>query len=221
MDLKKKIETGHLILDGAMGTYFSAKHPDFPYPCELANLEYPQAVQETHRKYIEAGADVIKTNTFTASPSNKDFSGDKFEEVIRAGCRLAGKAAEESGRDVAVLGDIGPLVGVSEDFTEMIYRNIVDVFIDEGITNFLFETNSNSFGILKTAAYIRTRVKDAFIMVSFAVQTDGYTREGVYYQDLLREMGRSGLVDVTGLNCILSALQIRTKGSVNTVSGSS
>ncbi|MBR2779697.1 MAG: bifunctional homocysteine S-methyltransferase/methylenetetrahydrofolate reductase [Firmicutes bacterium] len=210
MTINEKLKNGFLILDGAMGTYFSEQYPDFPYPCEYANLEMPEAVRSIHKEYIEAGAEVIKTNTFSANPVNEAFSGEQYAEVIRAGCRIAKEAAEEAGRETGILADLGPLTGTDGEYAAQIYRKMIDVFLSENVTDFLFETNSNCFGIREAAEYIRSRVPEAFVMVSFAVQTDGYSREGFYYLDLFREMTSSGLIDAVGLNCILSALHMNS-----------
>lgn len=219
MDIRQKLQNNRLILDGAMGTYFAELHPDSAYPCEYANIENPDAVRAIHKEYLDAGADVIKTNTFSASPVHEAFSGETFREVIRAGCRLAGEAVESCDREVGILADIGPMTGTDGEFAEENYRAVIDTFLDEGVTDFLFETNSNCFGIREAAEYIRAAAPEAFIMVTFAVQTDGYTREGFYYQDLFRDMTSSGLVDAVGLNCVLSALHMRGLLQQASVSG--
>ena len=82
MDIKEYIKEKTLILDGAMGTYFSEKFMDYNGPCEMANIDAPDQVLQIHREYIEAGADAIKTNTFSVSPLNDVFSGERLEEVI-------------------------------------------------------------------------------------------------------------------------------------------
>ena len=71
-----------------------------------------------------------------------------------------------------------------------------------GAKNFLFETLSSDVGIVEAVKALRVAVPDAFVMVSFAVLPDGYTREGLLFRDLLRRMEQSGVVDAVGLNCV-------------------
>ncbi len=208
MDLKEYIKDHKLILDGAMGTYFAQKYPSYPHTCELANLYDRDKVLEIHREYIEAGADAIKTNTFYVNPDSDVFADSRYIDVIRESVSIARQAVEESGRDVAILADIGPVSSVDAKYRMGIMEMICDVFIDEGIHDFIFETNSNSRGIRETAKYIRSRIPDAFIIVSFAVQTDGYTLAGLHFTDLFRKISESGAVDVVGINCVLSALHM-------------
>ena len=65
-----------------------------------------------------------------------------------------------------------------------------------------FETLSSDVGIVEAVKALRVAVPDAFVMVSFAVLPDGYTREGLLFRDLLRRMEQSGVVDAVGLNCV-------------------
>lgn len=208
MNIREHIRDQKLILDGAMGTYFEKKYPSYLYPAEMANLKDPEYVLSIHRDYIEAGADMIKTNTFSANPENNSFAGDEYIKIIREGCRIARQAVEESGRDVGILADIGPVSGTDASYKKQILKKICDLFIEEGISDFIFETNSNSRGIRETAEYIRSRIPDAYIIVSFAVQTDGYTLAGLYYMDLFRKIIDSGAVDAVGTNCVISALHM-------------
>ena len=71
-----------------------------------------------------------------------------------------------------------------------------------GAKNFLFETLSADDGILDAAGALKQQVPDAFVLVSFAVLPDGYTREGRYCAELVRRMANSGVVDAVGLNCV-------------------
>lgn len=209
MNLKEYIKEKTLILDGAMGTYFSEKFRDYTGPCEMANIDAPDYVLQIHREYIKAGADAIKTNTFSVNPLNDVFSGDRFEEVIRAGIRLAEKAAEETEREISVFADIGPSAGTDPEQRKSALEKMCRIYIEQGIRNFIFETNSNFDGIREAVEGIREKVEDSFIIVSFSVQSDGYTREGYHYLDLFDQAGAVEAVDVYGLNCVLSPLHMQ------------
>lgn len=209
MDIKEYIKEKTLILDGAMGTYFSEKFMDYNGPCEMANIDAPDQVLQIHREYIEAGADAIKTNTFSVSPLNDVFSGERLEEVITAGIRLAEKAAGEADRDISVFADIGPAGGTDQEQKSASLKKMCRIYIEQGIRNYIFETNSNFEGMREVIEEIRKEVEDAFIIVSFSVQSDGYTREGYHYLDLFEQAEAFGAVDAYGLNCVLSALHMQ------------
>lgn len=208
MDIREYLASNRLIFDGGFGTYYSQKTKEKTEACELANLYRPEVVEDIHREYIEAGADAIKTNTFGAYPEL--MGGDKKqEEVLRAGVRIAKKAAAQAARPVYVFGDFGPAPGDTEEQKAEAYIRAAEIFLDEGVTNFLFETESTEEGILPAVRAIREKCKDAFIIVSFGVLPDGYSPKGRHYRALLRGMYQSGAVDIIGLNCVSSAKQIR------------
>ena len=79
-----------------------------------------------------------------------------------------------------------------------------------GARNFLFETLSSDAGLLDAVGAIKAEVPDAFVLVSFAVLPDGYTREGMYCKDLARRMQECGIVDAVGLNCVSAPGAMRT-----------
>ena len=58
---------GYMLFDGAFGTYYAQRYAEDQKPCEMANLNHPKRVSAIHQEYIEAGADAIKTNTFSAN----------------------------------------------------------------------------------------------------------------------------------------------------------
>ncbi|MCX7677593.1 MAG: homocysteine S-methyltransferase family protein [Spirochaetes bacterium] len=97
-----------LLLDGAMGTMLFELLPGFSGCVEQFNLENPQVVLKIHRAYIEAGADIILTNTFGGSPVKLAQYGlaDKCNDINAAAAQIAREAAK--GKDVFVAGSIGP-----------------------------------------------------------------------------------------------------------------
>ena len=118
-----------VILDGAMGTAVQARrlseeqfrgerfrdHPrDLGGDIDLLNLTQPAVVAGVHRGYLEAGADIVSTNTFTATPvSQADYGLEHHvEEINRTGAEIArrvvGDVAAETGRALFVAGSLGP-----------------------------------------------------------------------------------------------------------------
>jgi len=99
-----------LLADGATGTNFFAmglQHGDAP---ELWNLERPDDVVKHYRSFIDAGSDIVLTNSFggTANRLKLHKADDRVFEINEAAAALARRAVEESGRDVIVAGSIGP-----------------------------------------------------------------------------------------------------------------
>ena len=91
-----------------------------------------------------------------------------------------------------------------------VYTAVAKQFAALGARNFLFETLSSDAGLLDAVGAIKAEVPDAFVLVSFAVLPDGYTREGMYCKDLARRMQESGIVDAVGLNCVSAPGAMRT-----------
>ena len=108
MDFLKRIKQGEvLLLDGAMGTILFESIPDYSGAFELLNLERPDVIRDIHRTYIDAGADIIETNTFGGNPVKlAEYGlGDRSEELNCEAVRIARSAAE--GRNVIVAGAMG------------------------------------------------------------------------------------------------------------------
>lgn len=223
MELKDAVKNRIVTLDGAMGTYFADKNRDYSRPCEMANIDRPDAVKIIHEAYIAAGCDAIKTNTFMVNPLNPVYTDEPelMEKVIKEGWRIAEEAASAGG--AAVLADIGPApAGAKEDEAAKVaaFIQVCDIFIELGAKNFLFETNSSDEGLAEAAEHIKKKLPEAFVVVSFAVQPDGYTRDGMFINDIAERMSRSEAVDAVGLNCVSSALHMRglIEGIAETVS---
>ena len=175
--------------------------------CEQANLTDPAGVLAVHREYLAAGADAVKTNTFSL-PRLAAAHAPGWEQLAQAGWQLAVQAAEETG--AAVFADLGPAPDTEAVPAGQVYTAVAKQFAALGARNFLFETLSSDAGLLNAVGAIKAEVPDAFVLVSFAVLPDGYTREGMYCKDLARRMQESGIVDAVGLNCVSAPGAMRT-----------
>ena len=193
-----------LLFDGGMGTYYKAAPGA---DCEMANLTDPEGVKKVHAEYLAAGAQAIKTNTF-GLPRMAAAQMPGWEELAEAGWKLACDAAAE--KDAAVFADLGPAPDTEAAPASSAYGLVAQQFAALGAKNFLFETLSSDVGIVEAVKALRVAVPDAFVMVSFAVLPDGYTREGMYCKDLARRMQESGIVDAVGLNCVSAPGAMRT-----------
>lgn len=203
-DIRELLQTRPLLFDGAMGTYYKAAPG---VECEQANLTDPAGVLAVHREYLAAGADAVKTNTFSL-PRLAAAHTPGWEQLAQAGWQLAVQAAEETG--AAVFADLGPAPDTEAVPAGQVYTAVAKQFAALGARNFLFETLSSDAGLLDAVVAIKAEVPDAFVLVSFAVLPDGYTREGMYCKDLARRMQESGIVDAVGLNCVSAPGAMRT-----------
>ena len=195
-DIREHLARKPLLFDGGMGTYYKAAPGA---DCEMANLTDPEGVKKVHAEYLAAGAQAIKTNTF-GLPRMAAAQMPGWEELAEAGWKLACDAAAE--KDAAVFADLGPAPDTEAAPASSAYGLVAQQFAALGAKNFLFETLSSDVGIVEAVKALRVAVPDAFVMVSFAVLPDGYTREGLLFRDLLRRMEQSGVVDAVGLNCV-------------------
>ena len=196
LDVRKLLAQRPLLFDGGMGTYYKAKPGQ---ECEQANLTDPDGILAVHRAYLAAGADAIKTNTFSL-PRLAAAQQPGWEKLADAGWQLAAKAAGETG--AAVFADLGPAPDTENLPAEQVYLAVAKRFALLGARNFLFETLSTEEGVLEAIRALKQTVPEAFVLVSFAVLPDGYTREGRYCAELVRRMAQSGVVDAVGLNCV-------------------
>ena len=204
IDVRAHLARKPLLFDGGMGTYYKAKPGT---ECEQGNLLDPAGVRKVHREYLAVGAEAIKTNTF-GLPRMAAARQPDWQALARAGWKLAAEAAVETG--AAVFADLGPAPDTEAAPAGSIYTAVARCFVEQGAKNFLFETLSSDAGVLEAVQAVKAQVPDAFVLVSFAVLPDGYTREGMYSKDLVRRMTKSGIVDAVGFNCVSAPGAMRT-----------
>lgn len=200
-NIRDYLNNNVLLFDGAMGTYYDELTDD-GIGCELANIKNPELIKGIHNEYIEAGAKAILTNTFSVGIDV--FNGDRKlqKEVVVAGIDIANEAAKDR---AYVFADIGPIHTGSNELAFEEYKVLIDIFLEKGVKNFLFETRSSTSGMVLSAEYIKEKCSDAFITASFAVMPDGYSSEGYQYKALFAEITNSGVFDAVGLNCVSGA----------------
>lgn len=213
MNLKEYLKHNRIITDGAMGTYYDR----ISGKCTLteeANLREPEVIRRIHKEYIEAGARLIRTNTFAVNTIYFQ-SEEQVKEVIHSAFTLARQAVEECRKEgilspeeeVFLAADMGPINEASlfegRDVNRE-YQFLVDCFVREKPDVFLFETLSE-WGFLKeTAAYIRKK-SNAAIMAQFCFDRSGFTKSGLGLNSMLKEVGRIPEVDIYGFNCGMSS----------------
>ena len=176
--IKDYLKDRILVTDGAMGTYYMKDKVNTVPCCELANILNPEKIKKIHMEYIEAGAKLIRTNTFAANREALDVTNEELKKIIVKGYEIAKDAAK--GKDIFVAASIGPIrTNVEENvdiFSE--YKYIVDNFLEIGADIFIFETFSKLDYLDEISTYIKGKNKDAFIITNFAIMGDGFTRDG-------------------------------------------
>ena len=185
-----------LLFDGAMGTYYG--HPD--QRVEQAAIDHPEAIAAIHRAYLQAGCRAIKTNTFSAGVDAAFGDTAKAAAYIEAACRLA--LAEAAPFDAAVFADLGPAPLQTQRTPAETWQVQMELFLQQGVTNFLLETLPGEDGVAEAAAWLKQRCPDAFLLVSFAVDASGSTRLGQNGKDLLLRTAALEAVDAVGFNCM-------------------
>lgn len=204
--IRERIQQKKLLFDGAFGTYYGGKYDTKQLP-ELANLEAPERVKEIHTEYLEAGAQILRTNTFAANSFCMDMSKEQIEETLRSGVRLAREAVaawrERTGetKEVYIAGDIGQIpcdALAQKDTLCREYEDICRIFLEEGVDFFVFETFSEMEEILPAIKMIG---EQAFITVQFSVNQFGYSNAGLSARKLLQRAGTIKEIDAVGFNC--------------------
>lgn len=202
MTIQEYLQRNKLITDGSFGTYYVGKYQTDEIP-EAANTEYPDRVSNIHHSYIEAGARLIRTNTFASNTVLLSSDWASVEQNIRAAIRLAKDAVKS--KDIFIAGDIGPIPDTSSPNTETDllaeeYYQIARIFAEEGIQVLTFETFPDMEHILPAISRIKKEYP-LFIMMQFCVDQFGYSASGLSAKKLLEEAASVPEIDAIGLNC--------------------
>ncbi|MDR3594124.1 bifunctional homocysteine S-methyltransferase/methylenetetrahydrofolate reductase [Clostridium sp.] len=201
--IKDYLQNNVLIFDGAMGTYYSEITGNDVSYCEFANLNDRDTIKKIHNEYIKAGAKLIRTNTFSANTYDLGVSLDKLKDIIKSGADIAKEVIKDA--SVYIGASIGPIKvdNLNETMDDILneYKFIIDCFFDNNINIFVFETFSNYIHLEEISKYIKSRNKDSFILVQFAVKPDGFTRDGISVNKLLKAVKAIKEIDAYGFNC--------------------
>lgn len=202
MNIREYLKKSKLIADGSFGTYYSQKYKTVDIP-EYANITDSQRISEIHTEYINSGAKLIRTNTFASNTYSLDCSIEQVKENIKAAYKIAKEAVEQSGKEIFIAGNIGPVPAVFQPDFEAVeeeYYQIAKTFIDEGADILCFETFTQSEHIMPAIKRIKEEC-NPFIIVQFCVNQYGYSEAGESAERLVSETAFSKCVDAVGLNC--------------------
>lgn len=209
MDIREYLANNRLITDGAMGTWYDRLTGYKGNLAERANLENPQQIRDIHRAYIEPGAQLIRTNTFAVN--SMFFSADEIEEVLKAAWENASQAVSDSGKDVWIAADMGPIDAdetKSDGDVEQEYIQLSDYFLRLGAKVFVFETLSDFRYVKRAGSYIKAKCPDAFVVMQFSFNRNGYTRSGMSVRAILSEAASMADMDAVGFNCGVGPLHL-------------
>jgi homocysteine S-methyltransferase len=204
-----KLRRGPVLCDGAMGTEIFARGIPFERCFDELNLSQPDTVLDIHRRYVEAGAEILESNTFGANYFRlvEHNFHTQVTEINQAGVRLARLAADESRRKVYVAGSVGPLgvrlaplgrVQVAQ--ARQAFLAQVQALRDAGIDLFVLETFSDLNEIREAILAVKEVAPDAPIVAMMTFAEDGRTPLGDSPDRVARVLADLR-VDVIGANC--------------------
>src|SRR5882672_344835 len=204
----ERLAEGPLLCDGAMGTVLYARGGPLDACFDVLNLNNPRVVQAVHADYVAAGADAIETNTFGANRFKLAAQGVEahLREINRRGVRLARDVRESAGRDVWVLGSIGPLGKYLEPLGTVTpaegreaFREQAEALLEGGVDAFVVETFSDLAEIALAVEAIRA-ITDLPVIAQMAFTDEGVTFMGRSPADVARTLRALG-VQALGANC--------------------
>lgn len=221
-DIRTELSKRILILDGAMGTMLQRK--GLQGNSESFNLTNPETIGEIHNEYIEAGADIITANSFSAnSISQSEYNlSEKAGQMAEAAARIARKAADEAPRKIWVAGSVGPTsksLSLAQNINDPIFRpysfdGMAEAFevqirglVKGGVDLLLFETCFDALNT-KAALYALGHIpeaKDIPVMISASMSDrSGRTLTGQTMEAFYRSVQHCSPLSF-GLNCSLGA----------------
>lgn len=221
-DIRTELSKRILILDGAMGTMLQRK--GLQGNSESFNLTNPETIGEIHNEYIEAGADIITANSFSAnSISQSEYNlSEKAGLMAEAAARIARKAADEAPRKIWVAGSVGPTsksLSLAQNINDPIFRpysfdGMAEAFevqirglVKGGVDLLLFETCFDALNT-KAALYAIGHIPEASdipIMISASMSDrSGRTLTGQTMEAFYRSVQHCSPLSF-GLNCSLGA----------------
>lgn len=221
-DIRTELSKRILIIDGAMGTMLQRK--GLQGNSESFNLTNPETIGEIHNEYIEAGADIITANSFSAnSISQSEYNlSEKAGQMAEAAARIARKAADEAPRKIWVAGSVGPTsksLSLAQNINDQIFRpysfdGMAEAFevqirglVKGGVDLLLFETCFDALNT-KAALYAIGHIPEASdipIMISASMSDrSGRTLTGQTMEAFYRSVQHCSPLSF-GLNCSLGA----------------
>ncbi len=215
MDLLKQLQAGILFFDGGLGSLLQER--GLP-PGELPgvwNMTHPEILVDIHKAYLEAGADIITTNTFGVDGLKYHDKADyQADEVIRAAVGHAKQAIAESGRKAYTALDISstgkllkPLGDLDFEDAYQIFKQVVVTGTEAGADLILIETMTDSYEA-KAAILAAKENSDLPVFVTMTFDAKGKLLTGGNAESTVALLEGLG-VDALGINCGLGPVQMK------------
>ena len=204
----EQLQQHTLLCDGAMGSLLYARGVSYEQCFDVLNLTQPELIQSIHNEYINAGAQIIETNTFGANRAKLEAYnlGESVREINFRAAKLASEAREISGQPVFIAGAVGPsgrpLQAPDEQRLSelrMIFREQIEALLIGGVELLILETFS-SLPELRQAVLAAQEVGGLPIVAQMSFYEDGHTLSGQSAARVAAVLNDLG-VDVMGANC--------------------
>lgn len=204
-----RLAKGPLLADGAMGTLLFERGIPFERCFDELNVTHSALIEEVHREYLLAGAELIETNTFGCNASRLAAHGleAKARVLARQGVKIARNAREIVGTSAFVAGSMGPLGKSLAPFgpvttaeAEAAFRTQAEGLLEGGLDVFVLETFQDLNEILAAIRAVRSVTAEIPIMAQMTFGPDGKTRYGHTPALVVRALKQAG-ADVVGVNC--------------------
>ncbi len=205
----QRIKERPFLLDGAMGTLLHAKGAPVDQSFDAINQHNPAIVADIHRAYIEAGADIIETNSFGANRFKLAEYGLQTEvvEINRAAVNVARRVIESSFKPVLLAGAVGPLgvrlapLGrITAAEAEAAFAEQIGALLDEGVDLIILETMSDLKELETAVTAARSLSKTIPIVAQATFTRDDRTMLGHTPDTIASSLAQLD-VDVIGINC--------------------
>ncbi|HEX9614130.1 MAG TPA: homocysteine S-methyltransferase family protein, partial [Bacteroidota bacterium] len=204
-DFRQRLKEGPILCDGAMGTLLDLyEYPDLPH--EVQNVRAPDIVERIHREYIEAGAEIIQTNTFSGNRLRlaQFHVEDQIREINTAGVEIARRAA---GDRVYVAGSVGPTGKLLEPLGKLkiteareVFREQIEILLKAGVDLLMLETFVSLTELDAAIDAVKSLKTDVPLVAQKAFPEDGAILSGTFPVEVAEHLIGRG-VDVVGANC--------------------
>lgn len=211
VEIKEKLKEGILIFDGAMGTMLQSSGLKLGELPEILNITDSKIIIEIHKAYIEAGANVITTNTFGANEIKLKNSNFSVEKIIHSAVENAKIATKNKQAYIAL--DIGPIGELLEPMGTLTFDEAYSIFkrqiiqgVKSGVDLILIETMTDLYEA-KAAVLAAKENSDLPVFCTMSFESDKRTFTGCNATSMVMVLEGLG-VDALGVNCSLGPKEI-------------
>ena len=204
LDFRERLRRGPILCDGATGTLLDLyEYADRPH--EINNIKHPDIVARVHQEYIDAGAEIIETNTFSANRFrlSQFHLEDRLKEINKAAVEIARRVA---GDRVYVAGSVGPTGKLLEPIGKIrlmdaraAFKEQIEILLEGGVDLLILETFV-SLHELDEAITAAKELTNLPIVAQKAFPEDGSILSGTFPLEVVEHLLSRG-VDVVGANC--------------------